>query len=259
MSNREFVDERLAQAAAGASETGAESATFTTEIGPAILPAWVPQTAGTRALWAALNANPRKSPEDLAALANISRSAATKALVALEEAGLAFRMPGGRQGIRRLPDLWQPTSGSRLLEQAKAAPADQAQVVAGGEEPETPSELGSDPGAASSSEEAAGSQPADAEPGVAPVEVATDAGSVPKPAPTANQSGNLRLRPGQLRDLVLEQLHEHPEQEFSPTTLGKTLERSSGAISNCLERLESEGVVTLTSRKPRRYRIAASS
>ncbi|MFI5808610.1 hypothetical protein [Streptomyces sp. NPDC051561] len=44
----------------------------------------------------------------LALAAGLGRSTAGKALVTLEEHGLATRIPGGHDGARRTPDRWQP-------------------------------------------------------------------------------------------------------------------------------------------------------
>ncbi|MDG4858226.1 helix-turn-helix domain-containing protein, partial [Streptomyces sp. T-3] len=45
---------------------------------------------------------------ELALAAGVSRSGAGKALVTLEEHGLAVRTPGGHDGPRRTPDRWSP-------------------------------------------------------------------------------------------------------------------------------------------------------
>jgi hypothetical protein len=47
----------------------------------------------------------------------------------------------------------------------------------------------------------------------------------------------LPLRPGELRSQVLEFVRAQPDVEFSPTTVARSLEASSGAVSNTLERL----------------------
>lgn len=66
-----------------------------------------------------------------------------------------------------------------------------------------------------------------------------------------------RLRPGQLGTLVLEYLVAHAEDAVGPTTLGKALNRSTGAIANALARLAASGDAVLVSETPRRYRLAS--
>jgi len=71
-------------------------------------------------------------------------------------------------------------------------------------------------------------------------------------------AGAERLRPGQLGTLVLEYLLAHPEQECTPTVVGKALGRSSGAVANALTKFAASGDAVLTSEVPRRYRIATT-
>ncbi len=68
-----------------------------------------------------------------------------------------------------------------------------------------------------------------------------------------------RLARGQLREMVVNHLRQHPGQEFSTTALGRALGHSAGAIANACERLVAIGTVTRTSAKPRRYRITRRS
>jgi len=68
-----------------------------------------------------------------------------------------------------------------------------------------------------------------------------------------------RLRPGQLDGLVLSYMKRHEAKlPMSPTAVAHGIERSSGAVGNCLDRLEKGGKVRLASKKPRRYGLAAS-
>src|SRR2546430_3924783 len=85
----------------GAAATGADSAA---EDAPVALPAGAPDTAATRAVWAALNGNPGATAAELAMAARIGRSTATKTLGVLEGAGLARRERGGLKAGRVLPD-----------------------------------------------------------------------------------------------------------------------------------------------------------
>ena len=63
-----------------------------------------------------------------------------------------------------------------------------------------------------------------------------------------------RLRPGGLDGLVLAYLAEHGGDEpLTATAIGKGIERSAGAVSNCLARLAKEKKVRQAKRKPRAY------
>ena len=67
-----------------------------------------------------------------------------------------------------------------------------------------------------------------------------------------------RLKPGQLDGLVLAYLKENAGSgPHGPTTVAKALERSSGAVGNCLVRLTKAKQVRQDSDKPRRYSLAA--
>jgi DNA-binding MarR family transcriptional regulator len=65
-----------------------------------------------------------------------------------------------------------------------------------------------------------------------------------------------RLKPGQLDGLVLAYLSENAGgSPHGPTTVAKALERSSGAVSNCLTRLTKDKQVSQDNDKPRRYSL----
>jgi hypothetical protein len=67
-----------------------------------------------------------------------------------------------------------------------------------------------------------------------------------------------RLKPGQLDGLVLAYLKKNADSgPHGPTTVAKALERSSGAVGNCLVRLTDAKQVRQDSDKPRRYSLAA--
>ncbi len=67
-----------------------------------------------------------------------------------------------------------------------------------------------------------------------------------------------RLKPGQLDGLVLAFLKENASSgPHGPTTVARSLERSSGAIGNCLVRLAKTKQVSQDSETPRRYSLAA--
>jgi hypothetical protein len=65
-----------------------------------------------------------------------------------------------------------------------------------------------------------------------------------------------RLGPGQLDKLVLAYMREHKgEAPHSASAIGKGIERSSGAVANCLARLEKAKEVRLARQKPRAYKL----
>ena len=68
-----------------------------------------------------------------------------------------------------------------------------------------------------------------------------------------------RLRPGQLRQIVVTTLVTRAESEFTPAQLGNMLRRSAGAIANALELLCEQGVAVRTVGTPKTYRAAAGS
>jgi hypothetical protein len=81
----------------------------------------------------------------------------------------------------------------------------------------------------------------------------------PASATDGKPSGDAdRLKPGQLEPLVLAYLKENADSgPHGPTTVAKALERSSGAVGNCLVRLTAANKVKQVSEKPRRYSLAA--
>jgi hypothetical protein len=69
-----------------------------------------------------------------------------------------------------------------------------------------------------------------------------------------------RLRPGQLDGLVLAYLKKHKgELPITATKVAQGIKRSSGAVGNCLGRLEKEKKVRLADKKPRRYDLSSTN
>lgn len=69
-----------------------------------------------------------------------------------------------------------------------------------------------------------------------------------------------RLRPGQLDGLVLGYMKKHRgELPITATKVAQGIKRSSGAVGNCLGRLEKEKKVRLAGKTPRRYDLAGST
>jgi hypothetical protein len=72
------------------------------------------------------------------------------------------------------------------------------------------------------------------------------------------RQANERLRPGQLDGLVLGYMKKHNgELPVTATEVARGIDRSSGAVANCLGRLDRAGKVKLTNGKPRRYDLAS--
>jgi hypothetical protein len=71
-----------------------------------------------------------------------------------------------------------------------------------------------------------------------------------------NSKGTKRLRPGGLDGLVVAHMRERGEAlPLGPAAIAKGIERSSGAVGNCLERLAKDdtGPVRRVTDKPRAY------
>jgi hypothetical protein len=63
-----------------------------------------------------------------------------------------------------------------------------------------------------------------------------------------------RLRPGELDDLVLAYMRKHEgDGPLTASAIGKGIDRSAGAVSNCLARLAKEKKVRQAKRRPRAY------
>jgi hypothetical protein len=63
-----------------------------------------------------------------------------------------------------------------------------------------------------------------------------------------------RLRPGQLDGLVLSYLAERTDDSpLTATAIGKGIQRSAGAVANCLARLTKDGKVRQAKKRPRSY------
>ncbi len=79
-------------------------------------------------------------------------------------------------------------------------------------------------------------------------------------AKPANKDGGKRLSPGDLDDLVLGYMKKHKSQlPVTAGAVGRAIKRSTGAVSNCLGRLDEAGKVTLINKKPREYDLASST
>jgi predicted ArsR family transcriptional regulator len=66
------------------------------------------------------------------------------------------------------------------------------------------------------------------------------------------QTERPRLRSGELDGLVLDYVRDL-DAPVGPTAVGKALDRSAGAVANCMARLAKAGQLTQTGSNPRRY------
>ncbi|MCU1680206.1 MAG: hypothetical protein JWQ81_945 [Amycolatopsis sp.] len=184
-------------------------------------------------LWEALHTNPNSSAADLSVAAKIGKSTAQKILVKWEADGSVTRTAGIVEGGRRAADLWTITD-------IDAAPAEGEAAESPSTEPTFPTADETDPG--------------DAEPVASDETQAADDGAATAADPASDKP---RLVPGALRGMVEDYLRDHPGQEFGPTAIAKELGgKSSGAVSNALDKLVEDGVAAKTNDKPRRFALA---
>ena len=72
--------------------------------------------------------------------------------------------------------------------------------------------------------------------------------------PSAGKKG--RLGPGELDKLVLAYMRKHKEgTPHTPSAIAKGIKRSSGAVANCLARLDGQKKVRQVKPKPREYEL----
>ncbi len=161
-----------------------------------------------------LTAASEATAAQIAVSAGVGRSTAGKMLAQLESDGAVRRTEGGRDGNRRLPDVW-----SLVGEQSASAAGE-------GKSAKAPSAV-------------------------------KPAGGKSEPTASASQPEGAKLKPNELNPLVLSYLKDNAEEgPHSPTEIAKALQRSSGAVGNCLERLTKDKKVKRVVDKPRRYVIA---
>jgi hypothetical protein len=241
-------------------------------------------------LWEALHAAPNSTAADLSAAAKIGKSTAQKILAKWAADGSVTRTitrVGFGEGGRRAADLWAITEvdttqadptpvDTAAAEDADTTDTTQAETVA----PDAPDADDStvtdgDPveqtdTAADGAQDPADSDKADpveAEPVVAEVNdptAANGADGATTDGDTTTENGadstgekKARLAPGGLRGMVEDYLRDHPGEQFGPTTIAKALGgRSSGAVSNALDRLVETKTAVRTKESPRRFALA---
>lgn len=234
-------------------------------------------------LWEALHAAPNSTAADLSTAAKIGKSTAQKILVKWAADGSVTRTAGIAEGGRRAADLWaitevdttqtdptvvdtpaaddaDTTDTTQVEPVAPDVPdADDATVTE--EDPVEQTETAADDAQDPVEPEAA--DLVDAEPVVAEVsEPAADGAATDGDKPTedgadATGAKKARLAPGGLRGMVEDYLRDHPGEEFGPTAIANALGgKSSGAVSNALDKLVEDGVAAKTQDKPRRFALA---
>ena len=217
-------------------------------------------------LWEALHANPNSTATDLSGAAKIGKSTAQKILVKWAADGSVTRTAGIAEGGRRAADLWAITEiDAAPVDHVDDAPADDADPTDTAQAdpdslvtPDT-TDTDDDTPAAGDPTEPANTDPAEAEPVVAKeTETAEDGAATD--ADTATDGGGddkARLAPGALRGMVEDYLRDHPGEEFGPTAIAKELGgKSSGAVSNALDKLVEDKTAVKTNDKPRRFALA---
>lgn len=86
---------------------------------------------------------------------------------------------------------------------------------------------------------------------------ATDVDKPTEDGADATGEKKARLAPGGLRGMVEDYLRDHPGEQFGPTAIANALGgKSSGAVSNALDKLVEGGVAAKTQDKPRRFALA---
>jgi hypothetical protein len=237
-------------------------------------------------LWEALHANPNSTAAALSVAAKIGKSTAQKILVKWAGDGVT-RTAGIAEGGRRAADLWAITDvdaatvdaapvdqvDDALAEDADATDTAQADPVvldASDADDATPAE--GDPTEPTNTEatdaaaddvqdnvDTDATNPAQAEPVVADETETVDDGAATG-ADTATDSGGedkARLASGALRGMVEDYLRDHPGDQFGPTAIANALGgKSSGAVSNALDKLVEDKTAVKTQDKPRRFAFA---
>ncbi|MBP2474868.1 hypothetical protein JOF53_003740 [Crossiella equi] len=233
-------------------------------------------------LWEALHAAPNSTAADLSTAAKIGKSTAQKILVKWAADGSVTRTAGIAEGGRRAADLWAitevdttqtdptpvDTADTAAAEDADKTDATQAEPVAQVapdaddsaitkvdpvEQTDTEADEAQDPA------DAAEADPVDADPTAANgVDGATtDGDTTTEVGADATGEKKARLAPGGLRGMVEDYLRDHPGEQFGPTAIANALGgKSSGAVSNALDKLVEGGVAVKTQDKPRRFALA---
>lgn len=99
------------------------------------------------------------------------------------------------------------------------------------------------------------SEPAETVPDEAHDANATATPTAASETPDAVATPKERLGKGALRALVEDYLTAHPGESFGPTSIGRELGRSQGAVNNALEKMVTDGYAIKTCEAPKRFAI----
>jgi biotin operon repressor len=201
------------------------------------------RTAAEDKLWAALHAHPGVASGELATHAGIGRSTAGKILAGWASEGSVTRTSKSASDGRRAADTWMitETTDDQVTCATTAQPESQTTGIA--------PDAATNPTAATDRGDITASGPGTEEQQRTTPSTPTSAGTMmPDGAGKA-----ARLGKGALRGMVEDYLTEHPGEQFSPSAIGKALGRSSGAVSNALDKLAADGYAVQTQEKPKRF------
>jgi len=208
-------------------------------------PASAGRTAAEDKLWAALHAHPASTASDLAAHAGIGHSTAGKILAAWATDGSVTRTSRPAQAGRRAADTWtiidttqDPTAEPTLTDQPDREISGKA------------------PAGDTGAEEIKAIDPGPAELPTTSVTPTSADATMPDGKTAPGQTR--RLGKGALRGMVEDYLTEHPGEQFSPSAIGRALQRSSGAVTNALNKLVANGYAVQTQDKPKRFTAKAT-
>ncbi|MFF0147034.1 hypothetical protein ATK36_5353 [Amycolatopsis sulphurea] len=227
-------------------------------------------------LWEALYAAPNSTAADLSTAAKVGKSTAQKILVKWAADGSVTRTAGIAEGGRRAADLWAITEVDAqddltLADTPAAEHVDTTDVTQAGpvaqDVPDAADATVAEEDPAEQTETAADDPqvPVDVvapEPVAEASQFAADGAATDVDKPTeggsdATSEKKVRLAPGGLRGMVEDYLRDHPDQESGPTAIANALGgKSSGAVSNALDKLVASGVAAKTQDKPRRFALA---
>lgn len=174
----------------------------------------------------ALAGHPDRTAAELAQLAGLGGSTVAKALATLEKAGRARRhaldLGGSHTDGRGSADAGSGSGGRRPAARWRA--------------------IGAEPASSGSGRET----------------VLRTEGVPARTASKAAADGRrTRLGKGELTTLVLEYLVAHSDVDLGPTAISRALQRSQGAVANCLTKLTASGDLVQTCEQPRRYRVTS--
>lgn len=194
-----------------------------------------PETADMK-VRRALKAHPGATTANLATVAGVGRSTASKLLSRWAAEGLVTRATGKDQSV---PVTWTLSD-----EQNDAAAVE---VAATSEDVDPTADQDGDAPVGDNDDR-------EADPSPSP---ASDVGTLSDPTPSADLTADTpnkeRLPKGALYELVRDFLQAHPGEEFGPAKIGTELVRSSGAVNNALEKLVTNGLATKTCEAPKRF------